>query len=315
VTLVLGTSDGVWHLDGTAERIGLRDKLAVHVANRAGTVVAAVPHDGVYATSDAGDRRIWAGDARAAAIAPDGSIYVGTEPAMVFRSADQGATWTRMSGIDDLPTRAEWYFPVKPNEPHVRSVDFLPDDPASVLVGVEVGGVLLSRDRGATWRELNDGVYVDVHTVRPDPGAPGRLIAATGRGLYVSEDNGESWAHITAGLDQGYAVGVHCNPDRAGEVLIATGARPPGLEARVYHSLDGGHTWRAVVDPALPNRYTRVPVLLFAEGSAWLATDQGQIFRADDPRGTWALVDDLRTPIHAASAGGSPSSVNYGYRS
>ena len=216
--------------------------------------------------------------------------------------------------MDDLPTREKWYFPPPPHEPHVRSIDFLPNADDSVLVGVEVGGVLLSDDLGDTWKEMNNGVYVDVHTVRPDPSQPGRLVAATGDGLYTSEDNGESWRHIMEGLGQGYAVGLHINQERAGEVIIATGESPPGLNARVYHSLDGGHSWKQITGSALPEHYERVPVVLFAEGSAWIATEQGQVFRAEDARCGWSQVHELPTAIDAASAGGSPSSISSGYR-
>ena len=313
--IVFGTSDGVWRLeDGTAERIGLATKTVSHVANRDGAALAAVPHDGLYTISDESESRLWEGDARACAIGPGGRLYVGTEPAMVFRSDDKGGSWQRLDRIDELPTREKWYFPPPPHEPHVRAIDFLPGSEASVLVGVEVGGVLLSRDGGDHWAEMNNGVHVDVHTVRPDPSSPGRLIAATGGGLYVSEDEGESWSHITAGLGQGYAVGVHVNPERAGEALIATGERPPGLNAQVYHSLDGGHGWERIEDSTLPGGYDRVPVVLFAEGGAWIATDGGQVFRADEPRSQWSLVSTLPTAIHAASAGGSPSSVSSGHR-
>jgi photosystem II stability/assembly factor-like uncharacterized protein len=314
MNLIIGTSDGVWRSNGRPERIGLEGKNVVHVADRNGSAVAAVPGDGLYALGESeGERRLWEGDARASAIAADGSLYVGTEPAMVFRSDDRGGTWRRLSAIDQLPTRASWTFPPPPHEPHVRSIDFLPDDPASVLVGIEVGGVLLSRDRGETWREMNDGVYVDVHQVRPDPARPSRLLAVTGAGLYISEDQATTWQEVRVGQGEGYAVGVAFNADRAGEALIAVGDRPPGLNARVYHSVDGGHTWEQVVDPTLPDRYARVPVVLFAEGSASILTDRGQIFRADHPSGSWSLVSELHIPIHAASAGGSPSSVNYGY--
>ena len=315
MALVLGTSDGVWVLqDGQSERAALAGKTVSHVANRRGTILAATPRDGLYEKSDSGERRIWEGDARSCAIGPDGKFYLGIEPAMVYRSDDAGETWTRLDKIDELPTRTSWYFPPPPHQPHVRSIDFLPDIAGSVLAGVEVGGVLLSHDYGDNWEEMNNGVHVDVHTVRPDPSQPGRLIAVTGGGLYVSEDNGESWKHITEGLGQGYAVGLHINPDRAGEVLVATGERPPGLNARVYHSLDGGHSWRQITDSTLPERYDRVPVVLFTEGGAWIATHEGQVFRAEDTRGSWSLVYQLTTPIHAASAGGSPSSVSSGYR-
>ena len=40
---------------------------------------------------------------------------------------------------------------------------------------------------------MNDGVYVDVHQVRPDPATPGRLLAVTGAGLYISEDQAATW--------------------------------------------------------------------------------------------------------------------------
>jgi photosystem II stability/assembly factor-like uncharacterized protein len=310
--LLLGTTNGVWALNRRPEQIGLANRKTVHVADQDGTILAAVPKDGLYTIGADTDQRVWDGDARASAVGPDGSFYVGTEPAMVFRSDDRGTSWTRCSRIDQLPTRAKWYFPPPPHEPHVRSIDFLPDDTRSVLVGIEVGGVLLSRDRGESWAEMNEGVYVDVHQVRPDRLAAGRLIAATGNGLYLSEDHAASWQRITVGGGEAYAVGVGFNPQRAGEVLIATGDRPPGLNARVFHSLDGGRSWTQIAHSTLPNKYARVPVLLFAEGSAWIMTDDGQVFRSDDARGGWSLVAELGTPIHAASAGGSPSSVNYG---
>ena len=314
MTIVFGTSDGVWRLDnGTCDRIGLAAKTASHVADRDGVTLATVPYEGLYRISDTGERRIWDGDARACAIGPGGKIYVGTEPAMVFRSDNGGGDWVRLDKIDDLPTRESWYFPPPPHEPHVRSIDFLPDAESSVLVGIEVGGVLVSDDYGDNWREMNNGVHVDVHNVRPDPSLPGHLVATTGGGLYVSGDNAASWTHITEGLGQDYAVGVHINPNRPSEVLIATGDRPPGLDARVYHSLDGEQNWKQVTDSALPDRYKRVPVVLYSEDSAWIATDEGQVFRADDARGKWTLTYELKTTIHAASAGGSPSSISSGF--
>lgn len=315
MAIVFGTSDGVWNLeDGECNSKGLRGLTVSHVATRWGTTLAAVPRDGLYKLANGGQYRIWEGDARACAIGPDGKFYVGIEPAMVYRSDDDGETWKRLNQIDQLPTREKWYFPPPPHLPHVRSIDFLSGDDTSVLVGVEVGGVLLSHDYGDTWEELNNGVDVDVHTVRPNPSKAGHLIAVTGGGVYISEDGGQSWDHVTEGLSQGYAVGVHINPDNAGEILLATGDSPPGLNAQLYHSLDGGRSWDRLEGPGLPDRYDRVPVVLFAEGSAWIATDQGEILKADGARTEWTLAHMLPTPIHAASAEGSPSSISSGYR-
>ena len=60
--LVFGTGDGVWRMSGdNAERIALAGKIVVHVADRNGTVLAAVARDGVYEISDSGERHIWGG--------------------------------------------------------------------------------------------------------------------------------------------------------------------------------------------------------------------------------------------------------------
>jgi photosystem II stability/assembly factor-like uncharacterized protein len=313
--MIFGTNDGVWTMaDGRGERIALPGKDVSHVATRGGRTVAAVPRDGLYEVSNGGETLVWKGDARACAIGPDGSLYVGIEPAMIFRSCDDGKSWKRFDSIDELPTRANWYFPPPPHEPHVRSIDFLPNEPSSVLAGVEVGGVLLSRDYGETWKEMNNGVHVDVHTVRPDPSGSGLMIAVTGGGLYVSEDNGDSWERREEGLGQGYAVGLHFNPQRAGEALIATGQRPPGIDAQVYHSVDAGRSWKKVKDAALPERYDRVPVVLYADGAAWIATEKGAVYRSDDAESGWSLAGELPATINAATAEGSPCSVSSGHR-
>ena len=120
--ILFGTDDGVWKIDnGTEERIGLVGKSVCHVADRGTSVLAAVPRDGLYEISGPDDRLIWEGDARACAVGPDDRLYVGMEPAMVFRSEDRGQTWSRSDGIDQLPTRDEWYFPSPPHKPHPAS--------------------------------------------------------------------------------------------------------------------------------------------------------------------------------------------------
>ena len=315
MTILFATNDGLWEwVGGQFHQVGLAGKNISHVSLYQGTTLAAAPYDGLYTLSDAGDRLVWQGDARACAMAPDGTFFVGTEPAMIFRSRDAGQTWQRSDHIDALPTRKDWYFPPPPHQPHVRSIDFLPGLPPSVLVGIEVGGVLLSPDGGDSWEELNQGLYVDVHTVRPDPMQPGRLVAVTGRGFYASEDGGASWEPRMQGMRHRYTVGLHVNPTRAGELLVSAGEGPPGLNAYLYHSRDAGQHWQGVSDATLPEKYDRVPVVLFADDAVWVATQTGQVFRAEDVAGPWTLVCELPVTIYAAAAEGSVSSVDSGFR-
>lgn len=312
MAILLGTLDGVWRAgDGGCERLGLAGRWVNHLASRGEALVAAISGDGLYELAGRDERRIWEGDARCCAIGPDGSTYVGSEPAMVHRRELGGDAWTRCDAIDALPSRGEWTFPGPSHQPHVLSIDFLPGEEPSVLAGIEVGGVILSDDRGRSWQERNAGVYVDVHSVRPDPSAPGRLLAVTGNGYYASEDRGESWERRMEGLGNGYTTGLAINPERAGEVLVASGDRPPGLNGRIYHSVDAGKGWVEIRPAGLPTETQRVSVPLFAEGAAWLATADGQLLRAAEPRGEWTLVHELPSCINALTAGGSPSAVTH----
>ena len=307
--IVLGTDDGLWRIANGPEQLGLLGKRVTHVAQRDGVTLAAVPRDGLYTLDAEGERLLWKGDARSCAIAADGAWFTGVEPAMIYRSDKEGVDWRRLDEIDGLPTRNEWTFPPPPHHPHVLSIDFLPGEAESVLAGIEVGGVILSRDRGDTWCELANGLYADVHSVRPDRCAPGWLVAVTGRGFYASEDGGESWERRMDSMGNGYTIGLAINPGVAGEVLVSAGDQPPGMNGRVYHSRDSGRGWAEVSGPPLPGSMRRAPVPFWEDGSAWLATDTGLLLRADDPSGAWALEHELPVRINAVAAGGGSSSV------
>lgn len=135
----------------------------------------------------------------------------------MLRSADGGATWEGGGGFGDAPSRASWTFPVEPHQPHVLSIDLLPAAGAAgpaasgpalaegswaggVVAGVEVGGVLTSAGRGASWEERSEGLYPDVHSCRIDPHDPAHWLAVTGGGLYASADAGASWRQLTGGM-------------------------------------------------------------------------------------------------------------------
>ena len=233
MTMILGT-------DSASTRVALAGKRVIHVAASGGTVIAAVRREGVYRVDGEVADPLWEGDARSCAVAPDGTLYVGSEPAMVFRSTDDGDSWTRLDAIDALPTRDTWTFPPPPHEPHLLSIDFPAGRSEDVLAGVEVGGVIRSEDGGDAWTELNSGVYEDVHSVRPDPSRPSWLFAITGAGFYASEEGGGSWERRMEGMERGYTIGLSVSPDRAGELLVTAGRRPPGVEAGVYASSDRG---------------------------------------------------------------------------
>ena len=112
MAILLGTLDGVWRADDDGcERLGLAGRWVNHLASRGEALLAAISGDGLYELAGGDGRLIWEGDARCCAIGPDGSYYVGSEPAMLHRRERGGDAWTRCDAIDALPTRGEWTFP------------------------------------------------------------------------------------------------------------------------------------------------------------------------------------------------------------
>jgi BNR-Asp box repeat len=80
-----------------------------------------------------------------------GAIYVGTQMSAVYRSDDGGESFAELSSIQDLPSKPQWAFPPAPNTHHVHQITLDIDDPDTIVFGVELGGVYRSSDRGATW--------------------------------------------------------------------------------------------------------------------------------------------------------------------
>src|SRR5205823_10078840 len=136
-------------------------------------------------------------------------VYVGTLPAMVYVSENGGRSFRELSTFRSIPDAAHWTFPPAPHAPDIRAIVLDARVPDEILVGVEEGGVVRSRDRGETWEDIsgpsrdeayptgNDPagiqpyqpgkhiegrVYRDVHTVIRDPSNLDRIYAATGFG-------------------------------------------------------------------------------------------------------------------------------------
>jgi hypothetical protein len=160
-----------------------------------------VPREGVYAVG----------------ASPDGRLYAGTRPAHVYvaqptdgtdgdSSEDAAAlrelSWRELEAFQELPSRDEWRLPRHENLAQVRDVHVHPDAPNRVVAGVEVGGVHVSDDGGETWTERRGDTHDDVHelaVVTPD-----EFVAATGFGLFRTEDAGRSWTRLDEGYEQRY---------------------------------------------------------------------------------------------------------------
>jgi photosystem II stability/assembly factor-like uncharacterized protein len=226
--LFAATGDAVAQLDSLD---GERVVASLNLEGRGAMCVAVDPHDpdrvfagafdrGVYRTRDGG--AVWesvgagVADARVLALAVSpcervnglSVVYAGTEPSDLLRSEDDGATWRGSPALAALPSAPSWSFPPRPWTHHVRWIALHPADQATIYAGIELGGVMVTRDGGESWEDRNPGSQFDAHALATHPAAPDRVYEAAGGGVAFSDDAGRTWRPADDGMDRHYTWGL-----------------------------------------------------------------------------------------------------------
>ncbi|MDQ4068883.1 MAG: glycoside hydrolase [Actinomycetota bacterium] len=190
----------------------------------------------------------------------------------------------RVASFEDAPGRDRWYTPWG-GPADVRSLAAAPD--GTLYVNVHVGGILRSTDGGATWEPTLD-IDLDVHQVVVSE--DGTVLAATARGLAVSNDAGHTWTVVDDGLPATYARAVAVAGDT---VLLSASTGPAGGRAAVYRRpLRGGAPFRRSsigLPSTLPGNVDTF--CLVADGErAVVGTFAGRVYASDDAGASWSTV-------------------------
>jgi hypothetical protein len=175
-------------------------------------------------------------------------LFAGTEPANIFVSQNNGDSWRACPDVANLRDRFKWSLPYSPEAGCVRGFAF---HGSRVYAAVEVGGVLVSDDNGATWQlaEGSDGkpdlqgppapfVYPDVHSLEVHPSSADLVYAPTGGGFYRSTDGGKTWKL----LYDCYCRAVWVDPGNPDHMILGP-ADGVDRNGRIEESRDGGQTW------------------------------------------------------------------------
>jgi len=260
--------------------------------------------------------------------------YAGTSPQGLFRSEDGGVTWTEFFDLAGDPQYRAWLGGDQegtPDGPNMHSVMVDPRDPGHLYFGMSSGGVHETRDGGAHWAPLVEGMEVvegfdaknltfhDPHCVRMCPSNPDRLYQQNHCGIYRIDRPAKTWKRIGKAMpkkigDVGFGIVVHPRDDSRAWVPPMDGQTVwprTSVEGKpaVYETKDGGKSWTRQ-DKGLPRGQAwwtvkrqaftgdnRNPVGLYfgtTSGELWTSSSEG--------RG-WTLIARNLPEIYAVETG------------
>ena len=167
-------------------------------------------------------------DVRSISVARDGAVYVNVHVGGVVRSRDGGRTWTPTVDI----------------ESDVHQVLAHPSR-AEVVMAAAAEGFGVSRDGGASWRFVTEGMHAhylravaasdDTVLVSASSGPGGRRAA-----LYRARIDGEpAFERCREGLPTWFGDNIDTGCLAARGSFVACGTE----DGRVFRSLDGGRSW------------------------------------------------------------------------
>ena len=191
-----------------------------------------------------------------------GRVYAGCYPAHLFVSEDAGR-WVELDGLTTAPGADRWFCPGDDDSGRVRTIRTVPVRPSRLLVGIEVGGLYVSDDRGRTWRPSRGLPADDVHHVAVT--GPDEYLVSCGKleldrgygpgGAFRTVDGGTTWNRLELG-----PFGYVRESLVVGTTVFVSGARrtpgewdgPRGAGAAVFESDDAGSSFDAVMYPGEP---------------------------------------------------------------
>ena len=256
-----------------------------------------------------------------------GVLYLGAEPASLFRSHDWGANWEQFSSLTRHPSRDRW------EEGNgglcLHSIVLDRSSKQRMWVGISAAGTFRTDDGGETWEPKNLGVRADFlpetfpefgqcpHKMLSHPAHPEVLYQQNHCGVFRSDEAGDNWRDVTEGLPSrfGFVLGVHSqDPDTIfvmpedsaqGDQIGGNKRYVTDASMRIYRSKNGGGDWEPLTND-LPPEHAYLHTM--REGMAtddldscgvYVGTTSGEIFNSRDAGDSWQSMVRHLPPINS----------------
>lgn len=252
----------------------------------------------------------------------DGTLWAGTAPGGLFKSADHGATWSLIRTLWDRPERKQW-FGGGLDWPAIHSIIVDPRDSRHITIGISCGGVWVTRDGGETWACKADGMRAeymppdqaqdpntqDPHLVAACANHPDAMWSQHHNGIFRTTNDCASWHEVRCERPSsfGFAVAVHPHdPDTAWFVPAIKDEHRIPVDGKfvVTRTRNGGESFE-ILSKGLPQEHAydlvfRHALDVDASGQRLvMGSTTGSLWISEDAGDSWQTISTHLPPVHA----------------
>ncbi len=204
------------------------------------------------------------------AINSNGDIFAGTKSSGLFRSTDNGNSWT------NLGFNSAWI--------HGNGIVISPTQ--EILLAIDnqdaTGGVFRSNNNGNNWDTLGLTFNAEITIALNSSG--NIFVGTAAQGVYRSTDNGLNFIQINEGLNDSSLSPVSFSINDTGHIFVGTVSG-----GGVFRSTDNGDNW-VQINQGITN-YKILSLRTNSSGTVFAGTEGGGIFRSINNGENWVQIN------------------------